>query len=469
MPTTPGTGSSTAFAGHLVYCGAVVIRVAAMLFYVIDDDRSVSSLIASVLRKVPGAEIAEFEAAEPALQALQDLMAQQAELPVLIITDIQLPGLSGVNFCQWLKSHQMLAEIPVILISGSDGEEGLKEAFSVGAHDFIRKPIRVYELEVRIQAAVRLSMAGSIRRSAMAMAEKELFFNQAIISSISNMGVGLLVIDKRRIAFVNPAFCKLTGYAESELYAWPHFLPIFHPDEHPRIHSNHERRLRGETIETRYETALQCKDGGRLDVAFSVSLWQAAGHDGVICLVRDIREELSMRQRLRDMAERDALTGLPNRRLLQDRLDQALLRCTRTGSEIAVLFIDLDGFKAVNDTLGHAAGDELLCQVAVRLQTGLRASDTAARLAGDEFVLILQQDTEGQLDPAVVAKKLLQSLRQPFQLQAGRAHITASIGIVRSKGEPDSSEGILHRADLAMYHVKQRGKDGFLMIDEGAG
>lgn len=436
-----------------------------MLFYVIDDDRSIRGLIAQVMRKIPAADVREFETAEAARLSLDKLIVAELQPPALIVTDIHLAGMSGVVFCEWVKAQPALVDVPVIVVSGADGDEVLKEAFAAGAHDFIRKPIGVYELEARVQAAVRLSTTSAIRRAATAMAEKELFFSQAVIASISNMGVGLLVIDKRRLTFVNPAICRLTGFSERELYGWPNYLPIFHTDEHARIRSNHERRLRGEVIETRYETALQCKDGSRLDVEFSVSLWQTQGHDGVICLIRDIREELAMRQRLREMAEHDALTGLPNRRLMQDRLEQALLRCTRGGGELAVLFIDLDGFKPVNDTLGHAAGDELLRQVAQRLQNGLRASDTAARLAGDEFVLILQPDAGGQLDPVVVADKLLQSLRQPFQLENGLARVTGSIGIVRSRGEPDTVEAILHRADQAMYRVKQTGKDNYWLLD----
>jgi len=438
-----------------------------MLFFVIDDDAAICTLVTHVLNRVPEAEIREFGQAETAMLALEASIAGQDELPALLITDIGLPGVSGLGFCHWVKQQPALAEVPIIVISGVEGDAALRDVFDAGAHDFIRKPIHVHELEIRLKAALRLSVNTTVRRAAMERAETELQFNQAITASISNMGVGLMIIDRRRLVFANPALCQLTGYSASELYAWPHYRPLFHLDEQSRIDSNHERRLRGEDVETRYETALQCKNGLRIDVEFSVSLWQTGGHDGVICLVRDIREELQMRRRLRDIAEHDALTGLPNRRLMQDRLNQALLRCSRNGGELAVLFVDLDGFKAVNDTLGHAAGDELLRQVAERLQKGLRASDTAARLAGDEFVLILHSDVGGEIDPAAVAIKILQQIRQPFTLETGRAFVTASIGIVKSRGEPDTVESILHRADLAMYQVKQHGKDAYRMIDEG--
>jgi len=223
--------------------------------------------------------------------------------------------------------------------------------------------------------------------------------------------------------------------------------------------------MAGEQIEARYETALRHRSGEKIEVEFSVAFWENPPHNGVICLVRDIREQLEMQKQLRVIADFDSLTGLPNRRVLQDRLKHALQRCTRSKQEVALLFIDLDGFKAVNDSMGHVAGDELLRQVALRLKVGLRASDTAARLAGDEFVLILEPDPTGLLEPEVVAKKLLDQLRKPYMLSGGAATVTGSIGIVRTRGESDTVEGLLSLADKAMYHVKQTGKDGFWILE----
>lgn len=436
-----------------------------MKFLLVDNDRAVCALIAQVMRDMGNVEVCDFATADDARAALASLLVDDLPLPDLVMTDINLPGSSGVEFCRWIKMHPQLADVPVVVISGVEGEAVLPDAFAAGAHDFIRKPLVVYELQARLKAAVRLSAAATIRRTATRMAEKELVFSQAMINSISSMDVGLLVIEKGRLTFVNPALCRLTGYSEAELYSWPSFVELIHQDERARILENHRRRLAGEHFGSRYETVLRSKDGERLAVDFSVAFLEKPPHNGVICLVRDIREQLEMQKKLRNMAEYDALTGLPNRRLMQDRLIQALHRSHRSGEDMAVLFIDLDGFKGVNDTHGHAAGDELLRQVAGRLQVGLRASDTAARLAGDEFVVILEPDTHGQLEPVVVAEKMLASLRQTFDLGGTSVQISASIGIVRTHGDPDAADLVLHCADTAMYRAKQAGKNSYWLLN----
>lgn len=437
-----------------------------MRFFVIDDDQMIRRLVVQSLQSIGAEEISEFCAAEPAREELERLLLAGGALPDLIVADINLPGMNGVEFCAWLKGHAKLTDTPVVMISGDD--HVLPHAFAAGAHDFIRKPLVVRELLVRLQSAIRFSRLMQARQAANERAERELAFGQSVVTSLSNMGLGLLAIADRRLRYVNPALCELTGFSAEELYAWPDFLSIFHPDEQERILSRHRRRLAGEVIENHYATALLCKSGDRLDVEFSVSVWKTAEHTGVICLVRDIREQLALQSRLRNMAEYDALTGLPNRRLMQDRLTQILNRSARLGMRAAVLFIDLDGFKEVNDTYGHAAGDELLRQVAQRLQEGLRASDTAARLAGDEFILILEEEQGGGFDPEWVAAKVLATLARDYRLEAATVRVTASIGVVISTGAPETVDAVLHRADRAMYLAKQQGKNACYFLREGS-
>lgn len=435
-----------------------------MRFFVVDDDVTIRRLVAHAVRSIGAAEVFEFDCAETARDALAEALARELPLPDLLVVDISLPGMSGVDFCTWLKAQAALEGVPVIMISGDD--HVLPHAFAAGAHDFVRKPLVIRELLVRLQAAIRFSKVSAARGAAIERAERELAFGQSIIASLSNMDLGLLAIANQRLVYVNPALSNLTGFTDQELYDWPNFINIFYPDERPRILSRHQRRLAGETIETHYETALLCKDGGRLDVEFSVSVWATHAYPGVICLVRDIRQQLAMQAKLRNMAEYDMLTGLPNRRLMQDRLTQILHRCARLETRAALLFIDLDGFKLVNDTHGHAVGDALLREVGRRLQSCLRASDTACRLAGDEFVLILEDERAGDFDPVVVAEKALARLDEPYVLGEVVAKVTASIGIVVTHGDPDTIEGVLHRADRAMYHVKKSGKNACYLLGE---
>ncbi|HXC18068.1 MAG TPA: EAL domain-containing protein [Holophagaceae bacterium] len=169
-------------------------------------------------------------------------------------------------------------------------------------------------------------------------------------------------------------------------------------------------------------------------------------------------EHRAMASRLTHQAHHDALTGLPNRVLLEDRLTQALAQARRNEQQVALLFIDLDGFKGVNDTLGHPAGDALLRLVAQRLASGVRASDTLARMGGDEFAIVLQEvrDTPST---ARVAEKLLESLRLPFQVEGRDLRISASIGVAFFPGDGTDAETLLRHADVAMYRAKASGRN----------
>ncbi len=163
---------------------------------------------------------------------------------------------------------------------------------------------------------------------------------------------------------------------------------------------------------------------------------------------------------LRHQASHDSLTGLPNRMLFDDRLSLALAHAHRRGEMLAVVFLDLDRFKTINDTLGHAVGDELLQSAAQRLKSCLRSGDTIARWGGDEFTLLLPQITCVQ-DAAKIAEKILVTLRTPFQLKEHELHITTSIGVALAPYDGEDAETLLKKADTAMYHAKQKGKNNF--------
>jgi diguanylate cyclase (GGDEF)-like protein len=163
------------------------------------------------------------------------------------------------------------------------------------------------------------------------------------------------------------------------------------------------------------------------------------------------------------MAEYDPLTHLPNRRLFEDRLQQAAKRTERTGNLLAVLFIDLDRFKFINDHWGHAAGDQLLGLVAQRLRVCVRSSDTVARFGGDEFCALLV-DVGDRTTVERIARKMLNRLAEPFEMAQGEIRISASIGIVAYPKGDLKWENLLHEADTAMYSVKRAGRDSFAWV-----
>ena len=182
------------------------------------------------------------------------------------------------------------------------------------------------------------------------------------------------------------------------------------------------------------------------------------------CLVRDLSEQKKLEHQLSHQATHDALTGLPNRAMLTDRLDQALGRARRHHRMCGALYVDLDRFKIVNDTLGHAGGDALLVEVAARLQAAVRETDTVARLGGDEFVVICEE-LDGVHHAIEIAARIIDAIRAPFRLRSDDASVSASIGIALSADGTDSADAILANADIAMYRAKDNGRSRYELFD----
>ncbi len=270
------------------------------------------------------------------------------------------------------------------------------------------------------------------------------------------MNQGVIELNAQgRCTLVNPAALRLLDRAETELLG-KDLLVCIH--QHP---SESSIRLTLDDGQSRScEDWLVRRNGDVFPVALHLSVQHGrSGIATVVVVFQDISERKLEEQRVRHLAYHDPLTGLPNRILAADRLDQAMHLSRRIGLDrVALLYIDLDGFKPVNDTLGHAAGDLLLIHVGRRLQHSIRVSDTAARIGGDEFLVILHG--VATLDDAfAVADKILIELRQPVVLEGQQVCISASIGLALDLGEIGSAEGLRSLADQAMYEAKSRGGD----------
>lgn len=196
---------------------------------------------------------------------------------------------------------------------------------------------------------------------------------------------------------------------------------------------------------------------------------------GIIEVARDITDRLRIEQELREsqsrlyrLAHHDPLTGLPNRLLFRDRLERAIAKARRTGTRLAILFLDLDRFKTINDTLGHDVGDALLIEVARRLQEQCRQSDTVARLGGDEFVFILD-DISGPPGAAVVARKIMHSLAQPMRIKGHEITVSTSIGIAMFPDDSDDIDGVIKCADTALYQAKDSGRSNYRFYSRDMG
>jgi diguanylate cyclase (GGDEF)-like protein/PAS domain S-box-containing protein len=279
------------------------------------------------------------------------------------------------------------------------------------------------------------------------------------------IGMGIVDLDGA-IVQANPAFGRIVGRMPDELVGMS-ISELTHPDDRELSAAEMQRLLEGECegyqIEKRYLHSL-----GHV-VWCSVNISCVRDRDGrprhFLGQVEDVTERRTLRERLAYAAIHDALTGLPNRTLFLDRLEVALNRSNRDGSRVAVVFLDLDHFKLVNDSFGHAAGDRLLVTVADRLRSTLRSSDTVARFGGDEFTILGDGVTDEQ-DALELAQRLADAVTPAVPLPEGEIYVTASVGVSLSGCATDSPASLLRDADTAMYRAKDRGRACIEVFDE---
>lgn len=271
----------------------------------------------------------------------------------------------------------------------------------------------------------------------------------------------VMAVPQGRFIRINNSFCKMLGYTKNELLTKT-WLDLAHPDDLKSILDYTQDLLSGKIPFFRFVHRLIHKSGKSIWVDLTVILLKNPA--GVplyfVCDIVDITERKISEQVLKYLATHDPLTGLPNRTLFSDRLHHALSLAGRSNTKIAVMFIDLDGFKSVNDAFGHEMGDQVLKRIAKRLNACVRKSDTLARFSGDEFTLIVENITNPD-DAAVIAKKILKKLSIPLMEQGQQITITASIGISIYPNDGEDEKNLLKRADAAMYQVKNTSKNGF--------
>ncbi len=258
--------------------------------------------------------------------------------------------------------------------------------------------------------------------------------------------------------FVNDALCRLLGYTREEAIGL-NYRAYTPQEDWENVYRAYNSVYRTGTSLRWYPMTQLTKDGRRIYVENSVL--PLRGEKGEIIgfrgISRDVTERKMLEQKLSEMATHDPLTGLPNRILFDDRLNMGLAQAQRNGSRLAVMMLDLDWFKRVNDTYGHGVGDQLLKLVAQRLASNLRKSDTVGRMGGDEFVLLLLQI--GAIEDATkVAQKILDSFGEPFAINGYNLNITTSIGIAVYPENGDRADVLLTNADTAMYHAKEEGR-----------
>lgn len=280
---------------------------------------------------------------------------------------------------------------------------------------------------------------------------ESLVLTAAVFNSSSD---SMLILDQNGlVTSINPAFSKMTGYMNSDFLGRPIDSLFALAEETWTISPGHRH---GEAL---WKTA----EGRELPVLLSLSPVENSGTLVLhyIVAARDITDMKVHQAELQQLAHYDVLTGLPNRRLLEDRLEQAVAQVRRTGEHMAVAMLDLDEFKPVNDTYGHEAGDQLLVEVSKRIKRMMRAGDTLARLGGDEFTLIFRD-----VQNPVAFQRVIDAIQEPVLLHAGQVCVSASMGVAYfSQQKPESGDQLMRRADMALYQSKEAGRNRFTVSE----
>ena len=397
----------------------------------------------------------QVEAVATAQEALARLPPVVSPGPDVLLLDYKLPGMNALDVVREVR-HERGLRVPVIVITGHGDETSAAQTLKLGATDYL---VKQEDLLHRLPVAIENAWyRAQLERERSALRESEQRFRQ-MAESIGD--VFWLSDPKRAQAlYMSPAFEQIWRMPVAEVYAdWRAWLRHVHDDDREAVRQHLDNLDHGE-LEFEFRV---CPPGcEQRHVSMRVFVVRdAAGRDvrrtGVI---QDITERKAQEARIEHLAYHDSLTGLPNRTLLMDRLGQALSQAQRLDQQVAVLFIDLDRFKLVNDSLGHHVGDQLLQEIARRLRATLRDNDTVARVGGDEFQVIVC-NVAGPTDAARIAEKLMRTLGEPFTLEGQELHVTASLGVSLYPRDGASGELLLKYADTALYEAKGEGRNAY--------
>ena len=413
------------------------------LVLVADDDPVMRLLMLEMLNQVG----LDMIAAEDGVKALA---CYQAMAPDLVLLDVEMPGMDGFAVCREIRKLDKQPGAPVIMVTGGDELEAVTHAYEVGATDFVSKPINWPILGHRVLYVLRASDA--IARLRIADAH-----NRAVLAAIPDTFF--------RMSKDGYYLDYEPGHQESG--ASPcvgrHLRDVLPADIAERLME--EMQL---TLSTQQVRAVDYQ----LEHAHSARHFEArlvsTGPDEVLGLVRDISERKRTEEQIRRLAYCDSLTGIPNRQAFLETLESELAHSRKANKKFAVLFMDLDSFKRINDTLGHNVGDHLLKVVSERLRETIRPSDLVsrtelngnnlARLGGDEFTILIP-DLERVENALNVAHRVKEAMRRPFLIEANEIFVTASIGISLYPEDGEDCNSLLKYADTAMYHAKNCGKN----------
>lgn len=417
---------------------------------VVDDDRDLGDSLKDLL------EVAGYEVETATSIAAAERIAARFG-PDLAILDIRLGVENGLDLVPILKARD--PRTVCLIMTAQASTETAVTAIRRGADDYLYKPIDPRGLIGIVDGYARTQRLERERERAIAAMRDSQRRLNSVMGSVAD---GILTLDEDgNVDSLNPAAESVLDHSRQDLAG----LTL---DEVLSAREGPERRICGP--KARYDVAQlaagpavvleQCRrDGTRVFIELKVSEVMLDDGRAFVAVVRDVTQWRTMQRRLEHASTHDPLTDLPNRILLEDRVKQALVQGDRIDRGVALLFVDLDHFKEVNDSLGHSAGDALLREAARRLRGAVRLSDTVSRLGGDEFVIVTQIDHRD--DAAIIAEKVLTRIAEPFHVGDREVLVSASIGISVGPGDGRDPETLLRKADMAMYVAKAAGKNAY--------
>lgn len=445
---------------------------------VVDDNSSNLKLVRTIL-------IEEGYKVRLATNGMMALNSARARIPHLILLDISMPGMSGFEVCKQLKQDELLRDIPVIFLSALREQVDIVRGFEVGGVDFVTKPFEIEVLLARISTHLTISrlqydlqemnedLEDRVRKRTREItdAQNELVKSETRLKhalTASNEGIWDWDIVNDRIYYNDTFFTMLSYDPEELLHVRTTWIELLHPDDKQKCQDKLDECLHGKTGEFKIEYRLKDEAGNYCWILSKAMVVERDAHGNASRLVgthTDISAEKMTQEHLKQLASYDPLTNLPNRKYFNDLLVNAIARADRKSQRHAILFLDLDRFKNINDSLGHSAGDQLLVEVSVRLLGILRGDDSVARLGGDEFIVLLQ-DISGAHRAAEVAHRIVDVLNDPFDILGHQVVISPSIGIVLYPDHGNSPEDLLKNADTAMYQSKQGGGNSYWFFSD---
>jgi diguanylate cyclase (GGDEF)-like protein/PAS domain S-box-containing protein len=379
----------------------------------------------------------------------------------VVLCDYSLPRLDALRTLDAVLAADPF--LPCIVVSGKAGEEVAVEVVKRGATDFVLKDHLAH-----LGFVVERTLRETAERRRTAATERALHDMEQRFRSVVDHAVdAIITIDELgAIETFNPAAERMFGYEAKEMVGRPIVTLLVEPDRDDGHSFLGDGPAQREVVVGRSaEVIARDRHGDTFPVELTTSEAWISGRRVFTHMLRDISERKAYEDALTRQALHDPLTGLANRTLLVERIDHALARASRRPGEAALLFLDLDNFKVINDSLGHAAGDELLRLVADQLSTLVRPADTVARFGGDEFVILCEQVPD-ERGPIAIAERIAARLQVPFHVAGTEVVVSASVGVAFVDGNTTDADSLLRDADSAMYRAKARGRDRFEIFDQ---